>query len=520
MDLASLLAYRAITALRLGTAPLHQLSRRLPFGTLGLLGGIVLLAVAGLLVQLAESRSLNEIESVESNRAAIATILREQLDEETGVRGYAASWRKPLLQPYLEARKVLPGALVRARKAMEGLRLHAAAAALADAAKVNRQWVQHIARPIVARHSNRPIRELIGKRLTDRFRADLRAVDHTLARRHAAIAAQTRRSIRLAELLAVAAVLILLLIGAASVIQQYVLRRRLEDQSLQVDAHEDRVRQLQAAYVAERRISDSLQEAFIPQAMPDVAGLGLNANYTPAEEDRLVGGDWYDVVQLADGRVLVILGDVAGHGIQAAVAMNRARRALLLSSIVTPDPGAILERANVELVREATPIITAVAATIDPVTHSVCYALAGHPPPLLVTATGDSQWFEVGSLPLGFIDEVSFQTREITCPGSSMLVLYTDGIIEHSRNLVDGENLLKDVAEQVRKDRVKDPAAAIHEQIFATRSVRDDAAIVVAHFERRQDSRARGSQRLRQTRISASPAVFARNSLFGGGSAA
>ena len=471
-------------------------------------------------MQLSQSRSFNEIETVEFNRSAIATILREQLDEETGVRGYAASWRKSLLQPYYEASKVLPGALARARAAMQRLGLHSASAALADAAKTNRQWQRHVAWPIIARHSNRPIRELIGKRLVDRFRADVRAVDHTLARRHAEIATRNLRAIRQSGILAVGAVLILLLTGTVSLIRDYTLRSRLEDKSRQSDDHEIRVRQFQAAYIAERRISDALQEAFIPPPMPEVAGLRFNAIYTPAEEDRLVGGDWYDVVQLGDGRVLVILGDVAGHGVQAAVAMNRARRALLLSSIVTADPGAILARANVELVREATPIITAVVATIDPRSRSVHYALAGHPPPLLVAPTADSQWLEFGSLPLGFIDQASFETRDLTCPGNSMLVLYTDGVIEHSRNLEEGEYLLKEVAEQVRKDRAKDPASAIHERIFATRSVRDDAAIVVAYFERRRDLRPRGSQRLRQTHITSGPLSFRRHSLFGGGSAA
>ncbi len=471
-------------------------------------------------MQLSESRFFNEIESLESNRAAISTILREQLDEETGVRGYAASWRKPLLQPYYEASKVLPGALARARAAMERLGLRSASAALTDAAKTNRQWQRRVAWPIIARHSNRPLRELIGKRLVDRFRADVRAVDHTLARRHSEIATQTLGAIRQGGLFAVGAVFILLLIGAVSMIQDYNLRSRLEETSRQSDDHENRVRQLQAAYIAERRISEALQQAFIPSPMPDVAGLRFNAIYTPAEEDRLVGGDWYDVVQLGDGRVLVIVGDVAGHGVQAAVAMNRARRALLLSSIVTADPGEILARANVELVREATPIITAVVATIDPMSRSVHYALAGHPPPLLVTPTGDSRWLEFGSLPLGFIDPASFETRDVTCPGNSMLVLYTDGVIEHSRNLVEGEQLLREVAEQVRKERAKDPASAIHEHIFATRSVRDDAAIVVAYFERRRDLRPRGAQRLRQTRITGGPPVFKRHTLFGGGSAA
>ena len=218
---------------------MHRLSLHFPYGALGLfLCGIILLALAGLFVQRSESRSFNEIESVESNRAAISTIFREQLDEETGVRGYAASWRKPLLQPYYEASKVLPRALARARAAMEGLGLRSASAALADAAKTNRQWQRHVAWPIIARHSNRPSRELVGKRLVDRFRADVRAVDHTLARRHSEIATQTLHAIRLGGVLAVAAVVILLLIGAVTLIRDYTLRSRLEDKSRQSDDHE------------------------------------------------------------------------------------------------------------------------------------------------------------------------------------------------------------------------------------------------------------------------------------------
>jgi serine phosphatase RsbU (regulator of sigma subunit)/CHASE3 domain sensor protein len=455
-----------------------------PFlGTLALLFfAVAFLVAAGLSVRGVVSHSFRSMERIGAIRALIATVLKEQLDEETGVRGYAAARHPVLLEPYDESRRVLPVTLRAAQRSIEDLRLPTAAAAVSDALQVNRRWLTQEAAPILAHHPTDAALMLRGKRLIDRFRIDVRTADTALAQRQAEIYGRARTAIGWIGFLTVASVGTLLFIAMLFSIQQYRLMESLDRVRGLSEAEKRRSAGLRAAYRAERRIADTLQGAFVQRALPQIAGLHLSATYAPAEEERLVGGDWYDAVELANGRVLLIVGDVAGHGITAAVAMNRARQALILSSVVDPDPAALLERANEELVRDESPLITAVVAVIDPLTHSVQYAVAGHPAPLLLEPGHAARLLQGGSPPLGLVVKESFETYGFRAEPGSVLVLYTDGVIEHSRDLYEGEALLCDVAEATCKEDLQDPAHAIADAIFATRARRDDVAILVVRF--------------------------------------
>ena len=111
--------------------------------------------------------------------------------------------------------------------------------------------------------------------------------------------------------------------------------------------------------------------------------MSFSATYVPASDEAKIGGDWYDAVQLPDGRVLLAIGDVTGHGIEAVVAMNRARQLLIRSALLDADPAMILKRANVELIKRMSPFITAIIAVVDTRSFAFSYAVAGHPPPVL-----------------------------------------------------------------------------------------------------------------------------------------
>jgi serine phosphatase RsbU (regulator of sigma subunit) len=168
--------------------------------------------------------------------------------------------------------------------------------------------------------------------------------------------------------------------------------------------------------------------------------------------------------------------------------MNRTRQALVSAAVLDPDPAALLSRVNRELVRERGRMVTAVCGYADSQTYEFTYATAGHPPPVLVEPGRRPRLLEFGGLPLGVVDTSVYRTHRVqTIPGA-MLVLYTDGAVEHSRDVLAGEQqLLEAVASVCGGDSVEHAAAAIHAHIFDGRAVGDDVAILTVSFAGPED---------------------------------
>jgi serine phosphatase RsbU (regulator of sigma subunit) len=444
---------------------------------------VALLIVWGILVRSTVAAAFYSADTIRATRGLVADLMKQQLDEETGVRGYAAARRPVLLQPYHEARSRLPEFLHRVISAVDRLRMPEASAALRDASETNKRWLDTVAFPIVgSRRTNTPARELRGKRLVDRFRNDLHLADITLSRRETAINADTQRAIGRVDLFSLAAVAAIAVVAAVFSVQQYRLGIRLEQEYQKAEEEKRRSGGLRAAYLAEKRIADTLTGAFAQRPLPQVPTLRLSSIYAPAAEERMVGGDWYDAFELPGNRVLFAIGDAAGHGIEAAVAMNRARQAIVFSGLVDSDPGLLLERANADLLGNGSPIVTAVVGFVDVRYCEVRYAAAGHPPPLLVDPGRPARLLECGSIPLALVADAQYKTHRIQTVPGAMLVLYTDGLIEHSRDIVEGEAMLLKAAERAIREDTDNPAAAIRTRIFGMRSTNDDVAILTIRF--------------------------------------
>lgn len=240
-------------------------------------------------------------------------------------------------------------------------------------------------------------------------------------------------------------------------------------------------RALQDDFEREHRASQAFQQAALPSMLPIVPGLAFDALYRAADHDVMVGGDWYDAFRIDDGRLVVSVGDVMGTGLYAAVTMNAVRQSIRGAAQLFPDPIAILNAADRAL-RSERPgsIVTAFVAVIDPITLLLSYASAGHPPAILRMPGGLTRALEGSGLPLGIRSMLADGEREeaatVELPDPSMLVLYTDGLTEASRDVVAGEaSLLKFVAgEEVM--RVADPATAIADALID--KPLDDVAIV------------------------------------------
>ncbi len=254
------------------------------------------------------------------------------------------------------------------------------------------------------------------------------------------------------------------------------------------DVHETIV-----ALEAEKHVANMLQRAFIQKELPTTPNLGVRATYIPAQNASQVGGDWYDAFVLPDKRVFFSIGDVTGHGLEAAVSMNRARQFIIAASLQNDDPASILESANRAAVMQNMPVVTAIVGFVDPVARAIRYATAGHPPPVLAAPNAPAYFLPYGGIPLGILENVAripYRNHTATAAPGSVLVLYTDGVIEHGRDVLHGEAALLRAAATMASTDAENPAGGIHRMIFADALGEDDVAILTFRFERERSATA------------------------------
>ena len=193
----------------------------------------------------------------------------------------------------------------------------------------------------------------------------------------------------------------------------------------------------------EHQIAETLQRSLLPNTLPAVRGLAVAARYLPARAEAQVGGDWYDVVDLGSGHLALSIGDVAGHGIEAATLMGQLRNALRGAALEGDDAGAAMMRVDrlLQSQRERPDTIaTAVFARLNGNGTSLELASAGHPPPLVVRPDGSTEFLDgVRSVPLGVPAPGGRRSERCAIEPGSMLLLYTDGLVERrDASLSDG----------------------------------------------------------------------------------
>jgi chemotaxis family two-component system sensor kinase Cph1 len=189
----------------------------------------------------------------------------------------------------------------------------------------------------------------------------------------------------------------------------------------------------------DNRLATALQRTLLLEELPTLPGVHLAARYLPSEDD-VVGGDWYDLVPLPGGRVSIVLGDVAGHGLAAAAITAQLRHALRAHLLRAPGPGAALDGLN-ELIGALLPgeLATAVVAELDPATGEVVLASAGHLPVLHATAGGARYLREVHGPALGLVAVAGYRETRLRLADEDRLLLFSDGLVERgSRGLAGG----------------------------------------------------------------------------------
>ncbi|MGW6918267.1 SpoIIE family protein phosphatase [Kitasatospora sp. NPDC054939] len=198
-------------------------------------------------------------------------------------------------------------------------------------------------------------------------------------------------------------------------------------------ATRDQLAQTEQQAAERSRLALQLQHAIMPPTRGplDLHDLRVAVRYRPAEKDHLVGGDWYDALTLPSGDVLLCVGDVAGHGIEAATGMVALRNALRGLAATGAGPAQLLGWLN-SVTHHLTDNVTATAvcALYENGTRRLRWARAGHPPPVLLRAGHAATLPQVGGILLGALDQADYEEGEIVLEPGDTLVMYTDGLIE------------------------------------------------------------------------------------------
>jgi signal transduction histidine kinase/serine phosphatase RsbU (regulator of sigma subunit) len=212
---------------------------------------------------------------------------------------------------------------------------------------------------------------------------------------------------------------------------------RMRNRLAELDREEaDRLRGL---YDREHRVAEALQRSLLPERLPAVPFLDLTGSYVPAEQAIRVGGDWYDALALVDGGVLLVIGDVAGHGLPAASVMGELRSAARAYALDGHSPAQLLRRMD-SLMRttERTFMATCLCMRIDPAMGTLTYASAGHPPAVLRRPDGIVvQLTEALAAPLGFLSARRGPEAVVPLEPGAVLVMYTDGLVERRGQSID-----------------------------------------------------------------------------------
>ncbi|WP_405014741.1 SpoIIE family protein phosphatase [Kitasatospora sp. NBC_01539] len=236
-------------------------------------------------------------------------------------------------------------------------------------------------------------------------------------------------------------------------------------------------------YAMEHDTALVLQRSMLPQHVTPPPGIEIAHRYIAASDVNEVGGDWYDVVPLPDGRAALLIGDVMGHGIAAAAVMGRLSSTVRAVARLGLPPVQVLQQLETALADLAEPMLaTFLYAECDPVTGRCLVTRAGHPPPAVVTPDGRVHLPEMpAGAPLG-IGGVPFTTTELRLEPGSLLVLYTDGLVE-----ARGRDIDERLAEllHVLGGRPPESLHGVCEQLIGRMvpsGAEDDVALLVARI--------------------------------------
>jgi serine phosphatase RsbU (regulator of sigma subunit) len=246
-------------------------------------------------------------------------------------------------------------------------------------------------------------------------------------------------------------------------------------------------------YSREHATALTLQRSMLPTGLSYPSSVEVKHRYLPGSKLIEVGGDWYESIALPGGRVALVVGDVAGHGVRAAITMGRLRTAIhTLAMLELPPAESLLQLDELmHTLGEREPhFATCAYAVYDAVSGECEVAVAGHLPPLLVHPDGHNELLDVPpSPPLG-IGDGEVESRQFTVEDGSLFVLYTDGLVENKgQDITDGLARLKSKFDQVTvKQPLEDLCKNLLDGVYSDHQ-RDDIAVLIARLRRLPEDR-------------------------------
>lgn len=231
----------------------------------------------------------------------------------------------------------------------------------------------------------------------------------------------------------------------------------------------------------DRELAVRIQRGLLPDRVLNLPGVDISARYEAASDALEVGGDWYDTISLGDDRLVLVVGDVVGHGIEAAISMGRLRTALSALGVHSTGPAAVLGELD-EVVRRSVgaTYATIFYALVDLGAGSVTYSSAGHPPALLVSADGRSRWLDQAQTEPVHGRPADRLQADAPLGQGSTLILYSDGLIEQrGQSLSVGLELLEKSASALAVETPDVISNQLFERLTGGSDRDDDVVVLV-----------------------------------------
>jgi phosphoserine phosphatase RsbU/P len=227
----------------------------------------------------------------------------------------------------------------------------------------------------------------------------------------------------------------------------------------------------------DRLAAAALQRSLVPTALPAVAGAEMAGRYVPGS--GAVGGDWYDAFTLPSGELCVVIGDVAGSGLAAAVIMGRMRSALRSYALETSDPADILGRLDRKMQYfERDAMATVLCAVIDPALDRMRVCSAGHFPPTMARPGRAAELADVAAgLMIGAVAQAQRRVSTVQIPPGTLLCFYTDGLIERPGEVIDDG--LARLCRVLTAESPDAACSAVMQALVGGEPARDDIALLI-----------------------------------------
>jgi serine phosphatase RsbU (regulator of sigma subunit) len=437
-------------------------------------GALVLGALLAAIVAIAIAISFRIYTQLDSTanvqRALVAAqqeiddVVRIQLDQETGLRGYLASGETLFLQPYSQGNDNYDRAIGDFDATSKELGISGLQTATKEMVALHEAWEREVALPLLKHphDKNALTRQTLGKVLVDQLRGDTNRIHAQLEDRLTLIGDELKRRINEALFGGLASVLVF---GVVCIL--FVGSRQ----------------QMLAVIDRERSIVETLQGAFSTD-LDVIPGSHIGTAYISADQDAAVGGDLYDVRRLDPARGLVVVADVSGKGIEAAVNTAFVKYSLRMLARTHDDPAVILREFNavfLDTVRDPNLFVVAFVGILDASARRLTYASAGHAGAYLRRGHAVTQLDVTGAI-VGMEAGTSYASRTLALVPGDLVVLATDGLSEAR----DGDGRLLDDAGAMAllATAPSDPQACADELVEAVRKrsggiLHDDLALLV-----------------------------------------